>query len=80
MTGPIPLTMMPEGGEGIVLSVDAGHRLSMRLTEMGFTKGASVRIIKSDTNGPIIVSVSSSKYALGRGMAMKIIVTPAEGR
>ncbi|MCK5039294.1 MAG: ferrous iron transport protein A [Thermoplasmata archaeon] len=79
MSGTIPLTMMPEGGQGHVISVDAGHKLTMRLIEMGFTNGATVRVIKSDTNGPIIVSVSSSKYALGRGMAMKIMVTPAEG-
>ena len=60
--------------------VDAGHRLNMRLTEMGFTNGASVKIIKADHNGPIIVTVNSSKYALGRGMAMKILVTPIEGQ
>ncbi len=74
------MTMMPEGKEGSVLSVDAGHRLSMRLKEMGFTSGASVKIIRSNLNGPIIVSVNGSKYALGRGMAMKILVTPAEGQ
>ena len=74
------MTMMPEGDQGRVISVDAGHRLSMRLMEMGFTNGAEVRIIKSDLNGPIIVSVNGSKFALGRGMGMKIMVTPAEGQ
>ena len=70
------MTMMLEGKQGNVLSVDAGHKLTMRLKEMGFINGASVRIIKSDINGPIIVSVNGSKYALGRGMAMKILITP----
>ncbi|HBG16088.1 MAG TPA: hypothetical protein DDW93_04850, partial [Firmicutes bacterium] len=41
--------------------------------EMGFNTGAKVKVIKNDA-GPIIVSLSGQKIALGRGLAQKIIV------
>ena len=54
--------------------MNAGHGLSRRLIEMGFVEGASVTVLRADRRGPIIVSVNDCKYALGRGMAMKIMV------
>ena len=69
----LPLIMLPEGKEGRVIGINAGHGLTRRLIEMGFTDNAMVQVIRSD-RGRLIVSVSGCRYALSKGMAMKIRV------
>jgi ferrous iron transport protein A len=69
----LPLIMLPEGKEARVLGINAGRGLTRRLIEMGFTENASVTVIRSD-RGRLIVSVNGCRYALGKGMAMKIRV------
>jgi ferrous iron transport protein A len=70
----LPLLMIPEGKQVRVFGVNAGRGLSRRLIEMGFTKDALVEMIKSD-RGSLIVDVNGCKYALSKGIAMKIMVT-----
>ena len=72
--GYFPLPMLPEGKEGTVVEVNGGQRAAMRLIEMGFNPGTRVRIMKSHPPGPLIVAVNSTRYAIGRGIAMKIMV------
>lgn len=69
----LPLIMMPEGVEGKVVEIRAGKGLLRRLTEMGFTENSVVKIL-STNRGSLIVTVNNCKYALGKGMAMKIMV------
>lgn len=66
-----------QGDIGRVKFIDAGRRATRRLCEMGFVKGRSVKIIKND-GGPVIVSLSGNKVALGRGLAEKIKLEPCE--
>jgi Fe2+ transport system protein FeoA len=44
-----------------------------RLFELGLNRGAQIQMIKNDI-GPIILSMSGHKLALGRGLASKIII------
>ena len=69
----LPLTMMPEGTKGKVVSINAGRGLKRRLVEMGFLENTVVTVHRSD-RGALMVNVNGSKYALGKGMAMKIMV------
>ena len=62
------------GEEGMVISIEGGRTASKRLYEMGFNRGSQVQIVKNDV-GPIIVSLSGSKIAIGWGLANKIIVS-----
>ncbi|PUA31305.1 MAG: ferrous iron transport protein A [Candidatus Terraquivivens tikiterensis] len=71
----IPLAMLPENKEAVVVEVNGGMGLTRRLSEMGFTYGAKVRVLHSTPPGPILVIVRGSRIALGRGAAMKIIVS-----
>jgi len=70
----MPLVMLPEGAEGRVSRVHAGRGLCRRLIEMGFTENAVVSVLGQSERGAVIVKVNGSKYALSRGMAMKIMV------
>jgi Fe2+ transport system protein FeoA len=46
-----------------------------RLTDLGFTPGTSVTVIKSAPfNGPLEVCIRGSRLAIGRGMANRIIL------
>ncbi|MDO9536807.1 MAG: FeoA family protein [Thermoplasmata archaeon] len=65
---------MREGKEGRISHIKAGRGLTRRLIEMGFVEGALVRILRADFRGPVMVIINGSKYALGRGMAMKIMI------
>ncbi|MGM0770677.1 MAG: FeoA family protein [Halobacteriota archaeon] len=71
----LPLAMLSEGDSARVCELRAGRGLLRRLVEMGFTENASVKMIKFD-RGSLIVTVNGIRYALGRGMSMKIMVMP----
>jgi len=74
MTNVLPLIMMPERKECTIYDIHAGRGLLRRLIEMGFSKGTKLKILKAD-RGCLIVSVGGCKFALSKGIAMKIMVT-----
>lgn len=69
----IPLAMLADGEEGRIVSIMGGHGLVRRLAELGFNPGASVKVIRN-SGGPLVVSLRESRMAIGRGMAMRILV------
>ncbi|MCC4767183.1 ferrous iron transport protein A [Methanosarcina sp. DH1] len=71
----IPLPMLSEGKDCKIREVLAGKDLKRRLTEMGFTPSSSIRLIGCE-RGNLLVNVNGARYALGKGMAMKIMVEP----
>jgi len=62
------------GEEAIVVEVRGGHGLRDRLTGMGLTPGAPVRLLQNQSPGPILVLVRDARIALGRGLAHKVLV------
>ncbi len=70
----IPLTLLPDGGKGIVRKITGGFGVRRRLYELGFTEGTEVYVLKSAGPGPVLLLVRGSRLALGRGVAMKILV------
>ncbi|WP_340818982.1 FeoA family protein [Methanolobus sp. WCC4] len=69
----MPLVMMPEGKNSKIISINAGSCLLKRLRSMGFIENSSLKV-KKDVNGSLIVSINGCDYALGMGMASKIMV------
>ncbi len=51
-----------------------GHHFLSRVASLGFTPGASLRVIQNYGHGPIIVVLRDTRVALGRGEARKILV------
>jgi len=70
----IPLSMLREGEQGIIVGFNCGRGLMKRLSELGFTVNSKVKILNANHSGPVIVSVKDSKIAVGRGVASKILV------
>jgi ferrous iron transport protein A len=69
----IPLTDAPKGKQVKLVSIDGGHSITRRLVELGLTPGTIFKIVQ-DSGGPLIINVRNSKIALGRGMAVKLLV------
>ncbi len=69
----LPLALLNSGGQGVVKKICGGESIAKRLYEMGFNTGAQIEVVKNDV-GPLIVSLSGNKIALGRGLAQKIMV------
>lgn len=69
----LTLALLSSGRKGVVREIVGGYGLRRRLIELGFTKGASLRVLKNDA-GPVIVSLDEMRIALGRGVADKILI------
>ena len=67
------LIQLSSGDSGKVEKIYAGWNATKRLYEMGLNTGAKFQVVKNDT-GPIILSLSGNKIAIGRGLAEKIMV------
>ena len=62
-----------------LLRINAGRKLSHRLTELGVTPGVELRIVQ-EAGGTLILAVRGSRVAVGRGMAekMQVVATSEE--
>ena len=69
----LPLSFLNAGEEGMVVSINAGARFMSRILGMGIHPGDKVRVL-SKGHGGIVVQVNNTRYALGFGMGMKIII------
>lgn len=70
----IPLIFGKSGEEFEVATIQGGKGFLKKLMEMGIYSGIRVRIVLNPGNGPIIIALSDTRIALGKGMAAKIIV------
>jgi len=79
MTGDLcPLALLSAGTEATVADIRAGKGMQARLYGMGFCPDARVKV-QCANRGSLIVSVGDARYALSRGIAMKILVGCAKG-
>jgi len=74
----MPLSFLPPGTEAVVTGIRAGCGLHHRLAAMGIYPDSRLSVVCSD-RGSLIVAVGGTRYALSRGMAMKILVGPGTG-
>jgi len=70
----LPLSMLTPGRPATVSHVVPGGRgVSRRLAAMGVMPGIEVTVLSSQ-NGPVLLRVGDSRFAIGRGMAHKVMV------
>lgn len=70
----MPLALAGLGAKVEVVRIAAGNNLSERLTSMGLVPGTVIEVVNCCCKGPMIVAVKGSRVALGRGMALKVLV------
>ena len=72
--GAMPLCMAGTGEAVRVVGIWARGGLARKLADMGMVPGAEIRLVNRQGVGPVLVDLKGSRLALGRGMAMKIMV------
>lgn len=72
--GVLPLGFLQTGRDAVVSDLAGGRSMRQRLTDMGVVRGTKVKVVKNDVGGPLIISIGEGRLAVGRGIALKIMV------
>ncbi len=72
-TSSFPLGMATEGSSVRITALHGGTGLARRVTEMGLNVGSEITIHQRQGAG-LVVSRGETRFALGGGMANKIMV------
>jgi ferrous iron transport protein A len=70
--------MADEGARVRVVAVRGGDNLSKRMTEMGLNVGSELIVRQRQGGGGLVVSRGETRFAMGGGMAHKVMVERSE--
>ena len=71
----VRLLELGRGKTAVIKQIEGGYGLERRLTSLGVRVGKTVRKVASaPLKGPVIVEVDRARVAIGRRMAMKVLV------
>ncbi len=70
----VPLAMLSPGCSAEVKELVGGERALLRLKELGLVRGTAVGVLQNLPGGPLILSLGGTRLAVGRGLAMKVLV------
>ena len=73
-----PLSMAIEGARVRVVALRGGGGLVRRMTEMGLNVGSELVVHQRQGGGGLVVSRGETRFALGGGMAHRIMVEQLE--
>ncbi len=68
------LLEMTPGMRGTVVALKGGHGFQTQVRARGLLEGKVVEVVTRLPRGPIVVRVGETEIALGRGMAMRVLV------
>lgn len=71
----IPLSDLSRGQFGVVRELSGGRGFVGRLASLGFSTGVQVQVLQNVGRGPLLVLVRDTRVALGRGEAVKILIS-----
>lgn len=74
-----PLMMADEGVQVRVVALRGGVGLDKRMTEMGLNVGAEL-VVRQRQGGGVVVARGETRFALGGGMAHKILVSTIQAQ
>ena len=74
----MPLSMAKSGEMVVIRDMAGGKNIRTRLASMGLRLGDTLEIINNNGQGRLIVGHGSTRLALGRGVAHKIMVSLAK--
>ncbi len=69
----MPLTMALTGEENLIKRISGKAETKRYLESLGFTVGGAVTVV-NEIGGNVIVNVKNSRIAIGREMAIRIII------
>lgn len=69
----MPLAMVNKGEEQLIKKVGGKEETRLFLEKLGFVPGSKVSVV-SEADGNVIINVKDSRVAIGKEMALKIMV------
>jgi len=63
-----------------ILRINGGRRLNSRLFAMGLVPNETFYVSNESRGGPVRISIKGSIFAIGKGMANKIVVREMNNR
>jgi len=73
----VPLSTLRRGQEGKVVAINGGRGCTVKLMSMGIVPGKRIRM-EDRRGGAMLVSLNGTKFVIGRGLAMKVMVDVGE--
>src|SRR3990172_3266424 len=74
----LPLGLINTGEEAEIVKIGPDknpcNSFCERIEDMGLRAGKIIEMLSNEGRGPILLKVDESRIAIGRGMAMKIMV------
>ncbi|MCL4536045.1 MAG: ferrous iron transport protein A [Nitrospirae bacterium] len=70
----LPLGLLGTGERAEVIEIVSGRHLNTRIEDIGVRIGRIIEMLSNEGKGPILVKADESRIAIGRVMAMKIMV------
>ena len=61
-----------------IIKIDGGCKLNCRLCALGLNPNEVIYVFSKSRGGPLCIKIKGTKFAIGRGMAQKIIVREAK--
>lgn len=74
----MPLVMAKQGEQLVIKDFIGGSGAHMRLMSMGLRPGDKIDVVTNMGAGQLVIAIDCKRYALGRGLAKKILVEPAD--
>lgn len=74
----MPLGLLISGDKAKVVEIVSGKQMRTRIEDIGIREGKVVEVLNNEGRGPVLIKVNDSRIAIGRGMAMKIMVRRLE--
>ncbi|NDR56262.1 FeoA family protein [Aliiruegeria sabulilitoris] len=76
----LPLALTSTGEWVEVTAVGGGRAMEKRLGDLGVIAGRVLQVVQKDGGGQMVVAVGETRFALGQGMAQKILVAPSQDK
>ncbi|WP_411572510.1 FeoA family protein [Tropicimonas sp. TH_r6] len=73
----LPLALTSIGEQVEVTAIAGGRAVQKRLGDLGVMAGKTLRVVQKAGCGRMVVAVDGARFALGEGVAQKILVTPS---
>lgn len=70
----MPLILAKAGERMVIKEISGGTSSKMRLMSMGLRIGDEIEVITNLDKGQVVVAANYNRYAIGRGLAQKIMV------
>lgn len=69
------LAKLNEGDSGTISGFEGGEGVSRKMHSLGLNDGKRIKVVsRHPLRGPIVIRIGHMVLALGRGMALKVIV------